>query len=112
MNKLIFIIVIIIVLFSAMIVQGEELHIICELKEDLNFKSPVQAIYLVVDMKNQTVNDIPSTVLGDDIITYQTETESVTIVLPSMHITVIRKGRGTADSNISYTGACYRDTLY
>ena len=112
MKKILFITVGIIFLSFAMIAQGEELPIICELKEDLNFNSPVQVIYLEVDMKNHTVNGIPSTVLGDDIITYETESESLTIVLPSMHITVIRKGRGPAGSDFRYTGVCYKDKLY
>ena len=95
-----------------MIAQGEELPIICELKEDLNFNSPVQVIYLEVDMENHTVNEIPSTVMGADIITYETESESLTIVLPSMHITVIHKGRDPEGFDIRYTGVCYKDKLY
>jgi len=76
------------------IVQCEEFPIVCELKEDLNF---------------HTVNGIPSTVLGVDIITYETKSESLTLVLPTMYITVVRKGRGIEGSNINYSGACHRN---
>ena len=109
MKKILFIIVTIMFLSSAVIAQGEEFPIVCELKEDLNFKSRVQVIYLEVDMENHTVNGIPSTVLGVDIITYETKSESLTLVLPTMHITVVRKGRGIGNSNINYSGACYRN---
>ena len=111
MKKILFIAVAVILLSLTVVAQGEEISIVCELKEDLNFKSPVQVIYLRVDMKNQTVNEIPSTVLGEDIITYETESESLTIILPSMYITVVRKGQGMAGSDIRYTGACYKDKL-
>ncbi len=94
-----------------MIVQGEEFAIICKLKEVLNFKSPVQVIFLRVDMENHTVNGIPSTVFWNDIITYETKSESLTIILPAMEITVVRKGQGIEDSDIRYTGVCYRDEL-
>ena len=111
MKKILFIAAAVIFLSSAVIALGEEIPIVCELKEDLNFKSPVQVIYLRVDMKNKTVNEIPSTVLGEDIITYETKSESLTIILPSMYITVVRKGQGSADSDVRYTGACYKDKL-
>ena len=102
---------IIIILSSAMIARGEEFPIICELREVLNFKRPVQVIFLRVDMKNKTVNGISSTVLGEDIITYETEAEALTIILPSMDITVVRKGQGVDNSDIRYTGVCYHDKL-
>ena len=109
MKKILFITLTIIFLSSAVIGLGEEFPIICELKEDLNFNSRVQVIYLAIDMENHTVNGIPSTVLGVDIITYETKSESLTLVLPTMHITVVRKGQDMADSNINYTGACYKN---
>jgi hypothetical protein len=112
MKKILFITLGILLMPFTIIAQAEEPPIICELKEDLNFNSPVQVIYLEVDMKNHTVNGIPSTVLGDDIITYETKSESLTIILPSMYIRVIRKGRGPEGSNIRYTGVCYKDKLF
>ena len=107
MKRILFIASIIIFLSSAVIAQGEEFPIVCELKEVLNFKRPVQVIFLRVDMKNKTVNGIPSTVIGDDIITYETKSESLTIILPSMDITVVSKGQGVDNSDIRYTGVCY-----
>lgn len=62
-------------------------------------------------MENHTVNGIPSTVFGNDIITYETRSEFLTIALPSMYITVERKSRGIGGSNIRYTGVCYRDKI-
>ncbi|MFC1837229.1 hypothetical protein ACFLYW_00925 [Thermodesulfobacteriota bacterium] len=102
---------IMIFLSSAVIARGEEFPVICELKEVLNFNSPLQVIFLRVDMKNRTVNGIPSTVLGDDIITYETETEALTIIMPTMDITVVRKARGMDNADIRYTGICYHDRL-
>ena len=98
-------------LSSPVVAPGEEFPIICELREVLNFRRPVQIIFLRVDMENKTVNNIPSTVLGDDIITYETETEALTIVLPTMNITVLRKGKGPDNSDARYSGICYHDKL-
>lgn len=111
MKKKLFIPLTIIFLLSTAIAQAEELRIFCELKEELNFRSPVQVVYLKVDMKNKTVNGIASTVLGSDIITYETDAESLTLVMPSMYITVVRKGRGDKGADITYIGECHRDKL-
>ena len=111
MKKILFITVTIIFLSFAVIAQGEGLPIVCELKEDLNFKSPVQVIFLEVDMGNHTINGIPSTVLGDDIITHETSLESLTLNFLSMYIKVVRKGQGMAGSDIRYTGVCHRDKI-
>jgi hypothetical protein len=111
MKKLLFIASILVLLASPVIASGEEFPIICELKEVLNFKRPVQIIFLRVDMKNRTVNNIPSTVLGEDIITYETDTEALTIILPTMDITLIRKGQGSDNTDVRYTGICYHDKL-
>ena len=110
-KKILLITLTIIFLSSAVIAQGEELAIICELKEVLNFKSPTHVMFLRVDMENHTVNGLPSTILGKDIIIFETKSESLTIVLPSMYITVERKGQGVAGPNINYTGVCHEDKL-
>jgi hypothetical protein len=99
-------------LSSAAIAHAEEFNLVCGLQEDLNFKSPLQVIYLRIDMENQTVNGIPGTVYGNDIITYETESEIVTMVLPSMYLTIVRKAQGKDGSDIRFTGACSRDILY
>ena len=52
MNKILFIILLVIHLSFAMIAQSEEIPVICELREDLNFSSPIQVIYLDIDIKN------------------------------------------------------------
>ncbi len=96
---------------SSVSALGEEFPVICKLKEVLNFKRPVQVIFLNIDMKKKTVNGIPGTVLGEDIITYETETESLTVILPSMDMTLIRKGRGADNADVRYTGVCYHDRL-
>ena len=109
MKKILLIAAAILLLCFSTDVRSEELPLVCELKEVLNFKSPVQVIFLTVDMENRTVNGIPSTVYRDYIITYETKTESLTIVLPSMEITIVRKGQGAEGSSKRYTGACYKD---
>ena len=92
------------------IVLGEELPLICELKEDLNFQSSVQTVFINVDMEKGTVNRIPGTIMGNDIIKYETETETGTIILPN-YIHVTRKGRGPGGSDVSYSGVCKKDDL-
>lgn len=109
--KIVFYCMTVVILFAFMTAHGEELPLICEIKEDLNFKGRVQTIYLRVDMEKKTVNGIPSTVLGTDIISYETEAEAVTFILPSMYLKVIRKGRGPGGADVSYTGACKKDEL-
>ncbi len=111
MKRVLFITLTIIFLSSAVIAKGEELAIVCELKEILNFESPTHVMFLKIDMKNHTVNGLPSTILGEDIITLKTKSESLTIILPSMYITVDQKGQGATDSNINYTGVCHEDKL-
>jgi len=98
-------------LINPTFVRGEELPLICQLKEDLNFKNPAQTIYLRVDMEKHTVNGIPATVLGGDIISYETKSESLTFILPSMYLRLIRKSRGQDGADISYTGSCREDKL-
>lgn len=112
MKKILLISLTAIFLSSAVIARAEEFNLVCGLKEDLNFKSPLQVIYLRVDIENQTVNGIPSTVYGNDIITYETKVETLTITLPSMYIIVERKSQDSGDSDIRFTGACSRDVLY
>lgn len=112
MKKILFISLTAIFLSSAVIAHAEEFNLVCGLKEDLNFKSPLQVIYLRVDIENQTINGIPSTVYGDDIITYETKVETLTITLPSMYIIVERKSQDAGGSDIRFTGACSRDILY
>jgi hypothetical protein len=99
-------------LSSAAIAHAEAFNLVCGLKEDLNFKSPLQVIYMRVDIENKTVNGIPSTVYGNDIITYETKSEVLTMVLPSMYLTVVRKVQGKEGVEIRFTGACSRDILY
>ena len=102
MKNLLFFFWAVIFLSLAAIAHGEEFNVVCGLKEDLNFKSSPQVIYLKVDLENKTVNGIPSTVYGDDIITYETKNETLTFVLPSMYLQVVRKGRGPEGADIIY----------
>jgi hypothetical protein len=91
---------------------ADELAVVCWLREDLNFNSMVQVIYLKVDIQKKTVNGIPSKVYDKDIITYETEAETLTFILPSMYLTVMRKGRGPDDSDSKYSGECTHDKLF
>lgn len=91
---------------------AEEIAVVCWLREDLNFNSMVQVIYLKVDIQNKTVNSIPSRVYDKDIITYETEAETLTFILPSMYLKVVRKGRGVDGSDIKYSGECAHDKLF
>ena len=110
MKKAVLIIITVILFFSAA-AFAEEVPIVCELREDLNFNSPVRVVYLKLDMKERTVNGIPSTVMGKDIITYETQKELLTIILPSMYITVKHKDMEGLDQHVDYTGVCYEDRL-
>lgn len=110
-QKLLFSGLAVLFLCTATFAQGEELPLICDIKEDLNFRSRVQIIYLRVDMEKQTVNGIPATVLGTDIISYETETEAFTFILPSMYLKILRKNRGPEGEDVSYTGSCKKDEL-
>lgn len=112
MKNIVFSLLTAVFLSSPVIAQGEEFNVVCGLKEDLNFKSSLQVIYLTVDIENKTVNGIPSTVYGNDIITYETEFETLTFILPSMYIKVVRKGRDPEGADITFTGECSRDILY
>ena len=112
MKNLLFFFWAVIFLSLAAIAHGEEFNVVCGLKEDLNFKSSPQVIYLRVDIENKTVNGIPSTVYGNDIITYETEFETLTFILPSMYLKVVRKGRDPEGADITFTGECARDKLY
>ena len=91
---------------------AEEIAVVCWLREDLKFNSMLQVIYLKVDIQNKTVNGIPSRVYDKDIITYETETETLTFILPSMYLKVVRKGRGPDGSDIKYSGECTHDKLF
>jgi hypothetical protein len=66
----------------------------------------VQVIYLKVDIQNKTVNGIPSKVYDKDIITYETDAETLSFTLPWMYLKVVRKGRGQDGSDIKYSGEC------
>jgi hypothetical protein len=99
------------VLFAAFDVRAEEIAVVCGLREELNFNSIVQVIYLKVDMENKSINGIPSRVYDKDIITYETEAESLTFIMPSMLLRVIRKGSGAEGVDIKYSGDCSRDKL-
>lgn len=91
---------------------AEEIAVVCWLREDLNFNSMVQVIYLKVDIQNKTVNGIPSKVYDKDIITYETDAETLSFTLPWMYLKVVRKGRGPDGSDIKYSGECTQDKLF